>query len=182
MLLQERDDVARELHLAVPAHPDPAPALRLHPLPVRIVRSEQVRVVREDGADVRVCPEAPLLRVLAAPAAGDSGGKLGAVQARIAAARHKEARLTAQIAAVTTSIRSLESKVGDVSRRLSVLEQDPEHGGLFLSIGGLGNTLDLFPCTDAETLAKPNADPSSMTGLGVRHTAFAVENVTFFAT
>jgi murein DD-endopeptidase MepM/ murein hydrolase activator NlpD len=62
--------------------------------------------------------------VLAAPAAGDSGGKLGAVQARIAAARAKEARLTKQIADVTASIRSLESKVGDVSQKLSVLERD----------------------------------------------------------
>jgi murein DD-endopeptidase MepM/ murein hydrolase activator NlpD len=62
--------------------------------------------------------------VLAAPAAGDSGGKLGRVQARIAAARAKEARLTKQINEVTSSIRTLESKVGDVSRKLSVLEQD----------------------------------------------------------
>ncbi|TML05762.1 MAG: hypothetical protein E6G36_01555 [Actinobacteria bacterium] len=62
--------------------------------------------------------------VLAAPAAGDSGGKLGAVQARIAAARAKEARLTKQIGDVTASIRSLESKVGDVSQKLSVLERD----------------------------------------------------------
>jgi murein DD-endopeptidase MepM/ murein hydrolase activator NlpD len=62
--------------------------------------------------------------VLAAPAAGDNGGKIGQVQAKIAAARQKEARLTSQIADVTSSIRSLEAKVGDVSRRLSVLEQD----------------------------------------------------------
>ena len=62
--------------------------------------------------------------VLAAPAAGDSGGKLGAVQARIAAARAKEARLTKQITDVTSSIRTLESKVGDVSAKLSILERD----------------------------------------------------------
>jgi len=62
--------------------------------------------------------------VLAAPAAGDNGGKLGDVHARIAAARAKEARLTAQISGVTKQIRSLEAKVGDVSQRLSVLEQD----------------------------------------------------------
>ena len=59
--------------------------------------------------------------VVAAPAAGDSGGKLGQVQARIAAARAKEARL---INEVTSSIRTLETKVGDVSRKLSILEQD----------------------------------------------------------
>jgi murein DD-endopeptidase MepM/ murein hydrolase activator NlpD len=62
--------------------------------------------------------------VLAAPAAGDNGGKLGDVQARIAAARAKEARLTNQISDVTSQIRSLERKVGDVSQKLSILEQD----------------------------------------------------------
>jgi peptidoglycan hydrolase CwlO-like protein len=62
--------------------------------------------------------------LLAAPAAGDNSGKLGAVQARIAAARAKEARLTAQISGVTSQIRSLERKVGDVSQRLSILERD----------------------------------------------------------
>jgi murein DD-endopeptidase MepM/ murein hydrolase activator NlpD len=62
--------------------------------------------------------------VLAAPAAGDNGGKIGQVQAKIAAARQKEARLTAQIKDVTSSIRTLEARVGDVSRKLSVLEQD----------------------------------------------------------
>src|ERR671935_1981015 len=62
--------------------------------------------------------------LLAAPAAGDNGGKIGQVRAKIAAARQKEARLRAQISDVTSSIRSLEAKVGDVSRKLSVLEQD----------------------------------------------------------
>ncbi|MDQ2966931.1 MAG: peptidoglycan DD-metalloendopeptidase family protein [Actinomycetota bacterium] len=62
--------------------------------------------------------------VLAAPAAGDNRDKLGAVQARIAAARAKEARLTRQISDVTTQIRSLERKVGDVSQKLSILERD----------------------------------------------------------
>lgn len=62
--------------------------------------------------------------ILVAPAAGDNGGKLGDVQARIAAARAKEARLTAQISDVTSQIRSLERKVGDVSQKLSILERD----------------------------------------------------------
>jgi murein DD-endopeptidase MepM/ murein hydrolase activator NlpD len=62
--------------------------------------------------------------VLAAPAAGDNSGKLGALQARIAAARATEARLTTQISDVTAEIRALEGKVGDVSQRLSVLERD----------------------------------------------------------
>jgi murein DD-endopeptidase MepM/ murein hydrolase activator NlpD len=60
----------------------------------------------------------------ATPAAGDNSGKISDLQARIAAARVKEARLTAQISDVTAEIRALESKVGDVSQRLSVLEQD----------------------------------------------------------
>lgn len=62
--------------------------------------------------------------VLAAPAAADNNGKLGAVQARIAAARAKEARLTARISDVTKQIRSLEARVGDVSQKLSVLARD----------------------------------------------------------
>lgn len=62
--------------------------------------------------------------VLAAPAAGDNSGKISEIQARIAAARAKEARLTRQISDVTGQIRSLEGKVGDVSQKLSVLEQD----------------------------------------------------------
>jgi len=62
--------------------------------------------------------------ILAAPAAGDNSGKLGAVQGRIAAARAKEARLTGQISDVTSQIRSLENRVGDVSQKLSTLERD----------------------------------------------------------
>jgi murein DD-endopeptidase MepM/ murein hydrolase activator NlpD len=61
--------------------------------------------------------------LLATPAAGDNG-KLGEVQARIAAAHARETRLTAQISSVTAQIRSLEGRVGDVSKKLSVLEQD----------------------------------------------------------
>ena len=61
---------------------------------------------------------------LAAPAAGDNSGKLGGIEARIAAARAKEARLTRQISDVTVQIRSLEGKVGDVSQKLSILERD----------------------------------------------------------
>jgi murein DD-endopeptidase MepM/ murein hydrolase activator NlpD len=64
--------------------------------------------------------------VLAAPAAGDNSGKIATLQQKIAAARAHEARLTADIASVTREIRSLESRVGDVSQRLSVLERDLE--------------------------------------------------------
>jgi len=59
----------------------------------------------------------------AAPAAGD-GGKAGELQAKIEAARAKETRLTQEIAGVTSDIRALEGRVGDVSQKLSVLEQD----------------------------------------------------------
>jgi murein DD-endopeptidase MepM/ murein hydrolase activator NlpD len=62
--------------------------------------------------------------LLAAPAAGDSGHSLGQVQAKLSAARQKEAQLQQQIGDLTTSIRRLEAHVGDVSKRLSVLEQD----------------------------------------------------------
>ncbi len=64
--------------------------------------------------------------VLATPAAGDNSGKIASLQAKIAAANAREARLSADIASVTRQIRSLESKVGDVSHRLSVLERDLE--------------------------------------------------------
>jgi murein DD-endopeptidase MepM/ murein hydrolase activator NlpD len=62
--------------------------------------------------------------VLAAPASGDNSGKISQIQARVAAARAKEARLTSQISGVTSQIRTLESKVGDVSQKLSILEAD----------------------------------------------------------
>ena len=62
--------------------------------------------------------------LLATPAAGDNGGKLEHVHARIDAARAKEARLTQSIASLTADIRQLEGRVGDVSQKLSVLEQD----------------------------------------------------------
>jgi murein DD-endopeptidase MepM/ murein hydrolase activator NlpD len=64
--------------------------------------------------------------VLAAPAAGDNGHSLGEVQAKLSAARQKEARLRQQISAVTADIRSLEARVGDVAQKLSVLERDLE--------------------------------------------------------
>jgi catechol 2,3-dioxygenase len=78
---------------------------------------------------------------------------------------------------VLIAVRDLEKSKDFYTRILGfkLLEQDPEHGGVFLSIGGQGNTLDLFPCKEPEALARPTADPTSMNGLGVRHTAFSVE-------
>lgn len=76
---------------------------------------------------------------------------------------------------VLIAVRDLERSKDSYTRILGfkVLEQDPEHGGVFLSIGGHGNTLDLFPCTNSDALASEQ-DPAGMNGLGVRHTAFAV--------
>ena len=64
--------------------------------------------------------------LLAAPASGDSGHhhSLGEVQAKLSAARQKEARLSQQISGLTANIRKLEARVGDVSQKLSVLEAD----------------------------------------------------------
>ena len=64
--------------------------------------------------------------MLATPAAGDNGGKLEHVQAQLQAARNREARLTRELSSITSDIRKLEARVGDVSQRLSVLEQDLE--------------------------------------------------------
>jgi catechol 2,3-dioxygenase-like lactoylglutathione lyase family enzyme len=77
---------------------------------------------------------------------------------------------------ILIAVRDLERSRDFYTRILGfrVLEQDPEHGGLFLSIGGLGNTLDLFPCKNPEAVASEEHDPSVMNGPGVRHTAFAV--------
>ena len=62
--------------------------------------------------------------VFAAPAAGDNSGKISELEARIAAARAKESRLLGQIHDVTAEIRQLETRVGDVSQKLSILEHD----------------------------------------------------------
>lgn len=55
-----------------------------------------------------------------------------------------------------------------------LLEQDPEHGGVFLSIGSHGNTLDLFPSVEPEATPPSASDARGMLGLGVKHVAFAV--------
>src|SRR5436190_24245615 len=76
------------------------------------------------------------------------------------------------------SVRDLERSKDFYTRILGfkVLEQDPDHGGLFLAIDGLGNTLDLFQCTNPEAIALSDEDLAGRNGLGVRHTAFAVES------
>jgi len=65
--------------------------------------------------------------LVASPAAGDNGHhSLGEVQAKLSATRQKEAQLTQQISGLTADIRKLEARVGDVSQKLSLLEQDLE--------------------------------------------------------
>ena len=75
------------------------------------------------------------------------------------------------------SVRDLERSKDFYTRILGfkVLEQDPGHGGLFLAIDGLGNTLDLFQCMNPDAVAQSDEDLAGRNGLGVRHTAFAVE-------
>jgi murein DD-endopeptidase MepM/ murein hydrolase activator NlpD len=64
--------------------------------------------------------------LLAAPAAGDNGHSLGEVQSKLSATRQKEARLQQQISGLTSDIRKLEARVGDVSQKLGLLERDLE--------------------------------------------------------
>jgi murein DD-endopeptidase MepM/ murein hydrolase activator NlpD len=64
--------------------------------------------------------------LLAAPAAGDNGHSLGEVQSKLSAARQKETRLQQQISGLTSDIRKLEARVGDVSQKLGLLERDLE--------------------------------------------------------
>ena len=78
---------------------------------------------------------------------------------------------------VAIAVRDVERSKDFYTRLLGfkLLEQDPDHGGVFLSLGGLGNTLDLFQCPDPADSSLSEADPTGMNRLGVRHTAFAVE-------
>jgi catechol 2,3-dioxygenase len=52
-----------------------------------------------------------------------------------------------------------------------VVEQDPEHGGVFMSLGEHGHTLDLSPAENPSTaqLVSPNR-------VGVHHIAFMVDS------
>jgi catechol 2,3-dioxygenase len=55
---------------------------------------------------------------------------------------------------------------------MHVLEQDPQHGGIFLGLGDWGNTLDLMQSSDPAA-ESPHAD-MSLAGVGFHHAAFAV--------
>src|SRR5918992_606184 len=63
-----------------------------------------------------------------------------------------------------------------------VLEQDPAHGGVFLSLGEYGNTLDIFPSSNPDAYPQPKPGLSRREGLGVGHIAFAVETEEEFTT
>ena len=52
-----------------------------------------------------------------------------------------------------------------------VMEQDPEHGGLFMALAGDAHTLDLFPVADPSAVQPPMSG-----GLGVQHVAFQVDS------
>jgi catechol 2,3-dioxygenase len=52
-----------------------------------------------------------------------------------------------------------------------VVEQDPEHGGVFMSLGEHGHTLDLSPVENPETAA-----PVTPNRVGVHHIAFMVDS------
>ena len=71
-------------------------------------------------------------------------------------------------------------RVADVTRSrefyakllgFEVVEEDPEHGGVFMALEGLSHTIDLFPAPDPASL--PARDPDAV---GVRHIAFLVES------
>ena len=57
---------------------------------------------------------------------------------------------------------------------MHVLEQDPQHGGIFLGLGEWGNTLDLMQSADPSA-GSAHSD-ISFAGVGFHHAAFAVES------
>jgi catechol-2,3-dioxygenase len=52
-----------------------------------------------------------------------------------------------------------------------VVEQDPEHGGVFMTLGESGHTIDLFPAENPEL-----PPPSARRRPGLQHIAFQVES------
>lgn len=52
-----------------------------------------------------------------------------------------------------------------------VVEQDPEHGGVFMTLGESGHTIDLFPAENPEL-----PSPSARSQPGLQHIAFQVES------
>jgi len=71
-------------------------------------------------------------------------------------------------------------RVADVTRSrefygkllgFEVVEEDPEHGGVFMALPGLSHTVDLFPVADPASLPPRVPDAA-----GVRHVAFLVDS------
>ena len=54
---------------------------------------------------------------------------------------------------------------------LKVVEEDPEHGGIFMALEGTGHTVDLFPCKDPDVVR--GQTPGER---GVAHVAFKVSS------
>lgn len=81
-----------------------------------------------------------------------------------------------RIGHILLTVRDLERSKAFYTQILGfkVLEQDPDHGGLFLSLGEYGNTLDLFPSTDPDAFPRPPSGLGRRQGLGLKHIAFAV--------
>ena len=79
-----------------------------------------------------------------------------------------------------TRIGHVALRVADVERSrtfyskllgFEVVEEDSEHGGVFMALEGLSHTIDLFPVED------PRAAPVPTPGaVGVRHVAFLVDS------
>ena len=79
-----------------------------------------------------------------------------------------------------TRIGHVALRVADVERSrafyttllgFEVVEEDPEHGGVFMALEGLSHTIDLFP------VENPRTAPAQTPGaVGVRHIAFLVDS------
>ena len=54
---------------------------------------------------------------------------------------------------------------------LEVVEEDPEHGGVFMALEGHAHTLDLFPVPDPQAAQRPTPHR-----VGVHHVAFRVNS------
>jgi catechol 2,3-dioxygenase len=79
-----------------------------------------------------------------------------------------------------TRIGHVALRVADITRSrefygkllgFEIVEEDPEHGGVFMALPGLSHTIDLFPVADPASLP-----PGAPDAAGVRHIAFLVES------
>ena len=59
---------------------------------------------------------------------------------------------------------------------MHVLEQDIEHGGVFLGLHDWGNTLDLLQSSDVSEGGSAYTQTNCIIGTGLHHAAFALEN------